>query len=310
MYVPDQSIHLPLSSFCSFQVTKRVQGWEKHRETQSRGEAQLKWEAEVVEYVDYVSRTTSLHRTLKFKAWCSAEHSAKGHSTPGSAVLPAIVSPWGKALVNTKSSSGNSIPQTPHSHSSVLLSGTVGQLSTVCINRGPLGWVECYWCSWGPWPSEGGASCWLSATLLRVLFIGLVLLWAGSARGLLTLNAPANADFRHSHHFLPPLFLHCSFPLSHYRMQAKITRDWHFFLLRYACSFLFFFFILILFLLDYKSIYPATSINPPHHAITTTHDRNGPNMSFFFGVFIYILTNVCVVFRFCLCKEGSDRSGG
>src|SRR5436853_1644160 len=47
------------------QVNKRVEGWKKHRDFQSKVEAQLKWEAEVVEYVDFVSHATAIPRNSK-----------------------------------------------------------------------------------------------------------------------------------------------------------------------------------------------------------------------------------------------------
>ena len=43
------------------QVQKHVNSWKKNRESQSTHSLQLEWEAEVVEYIEYVHGETSVH---------------------------------------------------------------------------------------------------------------------------------------------------------------------------------------------------------------------------------------------------------
>ncbi|CAA7261854.1 unnamed protein product [Cyclocybe aegerita] len=46
-------------------VDKRLKGWLNHQDKQSRSRHQLEWEAEIVEYVDYLHQRTSLHKNSK-----------------------------------------------------------------------------------------------------------------------------------------------------------------------------------------------------------------------------------------------------
>ena len=58
-------INMPAPPLTRQQVSKRMKAWKGNSETDMTGERQMRWEAEIVEYVDWVNKLTSIHGNAK-----------------------------------------------------------------------------------------------------------------------------------------------------------------------------------------------------------------------------------------------------